>query len=326
MMASPASVLHDAPYGSIDARSRRNADPASALFRKGYGAPEPDMSSGFADVDAAATAAIVVSDSGTNDVYAFSTKGKLVAKITGFSEPEGMAATKAGSFYVANTVASNVLLYENDYKTKIATLSDPSEYPIDVSYEATTGIVGVANVSMSGGTGSVSFYAKGKTTPCVTVGNPAWESVYFDAFDSRGDLFVDGVGTSGKALVGEVVGGCQAKTIATLNVGSAILDPGGIQVTKADDIAILDGASIRTYKPPVKGSLGTPIATTELNGASSPVSFAFTSTGKDLWTADAGLPGSEEYAYPAGGSPIATITGSGLTEPIGIVVTPIEVP
>ncbi len=288
---------------------------------------KPDLSSGFADVDASVKAAVIVSDSGTNDVYAYSSSGKLIATITGFSEPQGMGGTKAGSFYVADTGNSNILLYANDFKTKIATLKDPNQYPVGVSYYEKTGIVGVTNIiSTSDGAGSVSFYAREKTTPCVTVSSSSWGRVYFDAFDADGNLFIDGEDTSGNVLVGEITGGCKATTITTLKVSNAISFPGGVQVTKTGDIAIGDqeGAAVYTYKAPVKGSLGKPIETTPLTGSSDAVTFAFTALDKYLWTADAGLAASEKFDYPAGGSPVAGITG--FSEPIGVVVTPVEVP
>jgi len=325
--ASPASLLHEPSSRSIDASSRRNADPTSVLLPSVYRPSKPDLSTGFADTDASVTAAVIVSDGGTNDVYAYSNKGKLIATVTGFSEPQGMGGTKAGSFYVADTGNSNILLYANDFKTKIATLKDPNQYPVGVSYYEKTGIVGVTNIiSTSGGPGSVSFYARDKTTPCTTVSSSSWGSVYFDSFDSNGNLFIDGLDDSGHVLVGEIVGGCKATTITTLKVGNAINFPGDVQVTKTDDIAIGDqeGAAIYTYKPPVKGSLGKPIETTPLTGSGDAVTFAFTALNKYLWTADAALASSSKYDYPAGGSPITAITG--LSEPIGVVVTPVEVP
>jgi hypothetical protein len=326
---SPADSVHEPASRSIDASNRRNADPTSVLLPSVHRVSRPDLSTGFADVDAATKAALIVSDSGTGDVDVFSTKGKLVATIPGFAEPQGMAGTKAGSFYVANTAASTIPLYKNDYKTVLATLSDPNEYPVDVSYEETAGIVAVTNiVSTSDGAGSVSFYAKGKTKPCVTVGSSAWHNLYFDAFDSKGNLFVDGLDTSGNGLVGEIAGGCKAKTIVTLKAGNSVAFPGPIQVTGKDDIAIEDqgNETIYTYKPPVKDSLGNPIATTLLGGANDPVAFAFTSSGEDLWAVDAGRDVLDEYAYPAGGSPIKALYDSGFVLPIGIVVTPVEPP
>lgn len=326
MPVSPAVSLRGAPSGSIDASSRRNADPTSVLLPGVVRISKPDVRPGFADPDAAVKAAIIISDGGANDVDIFSTKGKLVAQITGVSG--GLATTKAGSLYVANTDYNDILLYKNDYKTLLATLSDPNEYPVDESYDETSGTVAVTNIiSTSDGPGTVSFYAKGATKPCKTVGNPAWGRVYFDAFDSKGDLFVDGDDTSGNVVVGEITGGCKATTITTLKVGNTLSFPGGVQVTTNDDVAVQDQESVAiyTYKPPVKGSLGVPIATTTFRGAGDPVGFAFTSNGKDVWTADAVLVAADEYAYPAGGSPVFSISGN-MLEPTSIAVLPVEVP
>jgi len=43
-----------------------------------------------------------------------------------------------------------------------------------------------------------------------------------------------------------------------------------------------------------------------------------------LWTADASLAESNEYKYPAGGSPVKTISVGG--QPIGVAVVPAEIP
>jgi catechol 2,3-dioxygenase-like lactoylglutathione lyase family enzyme len=327
MPGTPAALLHEPPSRAIDASNRRNADPTSVLLPGVSRVSKPDLSPGFADVDAAAKAAIIISDGGANDIDVFSAKFKLIAKITGVSG--SLDATKSGSVYVTVTGTKSVLLYKNDYKTLLATLRDPNEYPVSSSYEETTGIVGVTNViSTSDGPGTVSFYAKGKTTPCVTVGSPAWGRVYFDAFDSKGNLFVDGQDPSGNTLIGEITGGCKAKTITTLKVGNVITFPGGVQVAKNDDLVVDDqsGAMVYTYKPPVRGSLGAPIVTTPLTGASDPVSLVFTSTGKNLWTVDAGLDVLDEYAYPAGGSPIGSISGPPFVAPNSIAFIPVYGP
>jgi hypothetical protein len=326
MPASPNALVHQPVSRSMDSSSRRNADPLSVLRPDVYRASKPDLSIGFVDPDTAPKVAVIISDSGTNDVYGFSSTGKLVSTLTGFNEPQGMGGTKAGSFYVANTGDSNIILYSSAFK-KVATLNDPNQYPVAAAYEETTGIVGVTNIiSTSDGPGSVSFYAKGKTTPCKTVSSTNWGRVYFGAFNTKGTLFIDGEDPSGNVLVGEVTGGCSAKTITTLKVSNAITFPGGVEVTKTGDIAIGDqsGAAVYTYKPPIKGSLGAPVTTTPLTGASDDVTFSFTSTLKDLWTADAGLAAGEEYAYTAGGSPVKGI--SGLSLPIGVIATPVEVP
>jgi len=53
------------------------------------------------------------------------------------------------------------------------------------------------------------------------------------------------------------------------------------------------------------------------------VTYAFMSNDKDVWTADALNAASFEFAYPAGGSPVKTISVTG-GEPIGVAVVPAQ--
>jgi hypothetical protein len=68
----------------------------------------------------------------------------------------------------------------------------------------------------------VSFYATGSTTACATVGDPNWVTFFNAAFDAAGNVFINGQNSSGKMLIGELVGGCKATSITTLTVGNVI--------------------------------------------------------------------------------------------------------
>jgi hypothetical protein len=137
--------------------------------------------------------------------------------------------------------------------------------------------------------------------------------VYFiaDAFDASGNLFIDGLDFNGNALVGEIAGGCNAKSITTLSVGNRIAFPTGIQVYHGN-VLIEDelNLAVHTYAPPLHGSLGSPITTTTLAGAGAPVAFAMMEDSQSLWTADLGLnvDRTAKYTYP-GGIFVKAITG-----------------
>jgi hypothetical protein len=285
-----------------------------------------DLSAGFADPDASSTATVIISDAEADDVYAYSAD-KLVATITGFSEPQGLAANTAGDIYIADTVNSRVVEYKNDYKTKLATFTDANQYPAGVDIDNTTGVLGVTNIiSTADGDGSVSFYAKGKTSkPCKTVTNSNWARVYFGAFGPSGNFFVDGEGVNGDVLVGEVKGECSATTITTLTTSNAIEFPGGVQVDAKGNILVDDqeGFVIYAYKAPVGTKLGAPVATTALNGAGDPVTFSLNKAETTVWTADASLVEGLAYRFPAGGSKVNSIAGPPFEQPIGVVVTPL---
>jgi hypothetical protein len=297
-----------------------------------------DLSPGFAEPDAGSKTAVIASDIQTNDVYAFTSTGVLVATITGFMEPEGMALDASGNIYIANTYGGNVPVYESDYKTPKPALQDPNEYPGSVAVDAATGIVAVNNLlngAQSKGSGNVSFYAKGTTSPCAKVfGDSQWDEVQASAFDAAGNLYVVGntsPDSNGnvRVLVGIITSaGCDSKTksLATLNA-PRLTFPGGVSVTPKGKIVICDPllAEVFTYNPPVKGSLGSPIATTQLVGANRPIAIAFNKSASDIWTAEPSGDVAAKYSYPSGGNPITQFTGP-LIEPNGIAVTPLEQP
>ncbi len=281
----------------------------------------------FASEDASTKGVLAVSDIGTNAVDVFDAGGALVAQIAGLSLPQGLAGGAAGVLYVANTGASDVLEYGPDHHTLEATLTDPNQYPAGVGIDVATGVVGVTNIfDVNGNAGSVSMYAPGTTTPCVTVGNPNWAEVYYGAFSHSGRFYVDGVDANGNTLTGVVSGECAATSIVTLAHTNTIAFPGGVSIAPNGKILVLDQVNLQIfeYAVPIRSSLGAPLLTIPLSGATDPVTFSLTAGKADLWTADV-RPMAAEYAFPAGGAPAATLT-SGLQVPIGALALPAQHP
>ena len=269
---------------------------------------------------------IFVSDAADNVVDIYNTSGKQLGQITGFSEPQGLAADAKGNLYVADTANSRIQVYAPPYTKSPKTLSDPGQYPVDVSVLNNGEFVAVANIiSTSGGPGNVILYKNGKAVK--TISNSSFARVYFNGFDAKGNLYVDGENSAGATAVGEIAKlTTSGKTIRTLTYNGTIGFPGGVVVTSATKIAIADqeAAAIYTYDPPKNGSLGNPIHTTPLTGSGDAAAFAFTQDDKDLWTSDAANVALAEFAYPAGGGPVETFPVTG--EPIGIALVPPQVP
>lgn len=312
---------------------------ASVLLPGAANASAPDRSAGFADPDAATKTEVVVSDGAASNVQAYTSTGTLTAKITGLFAPEGLAADGAGDIYVANTQASDIVVYKNDYKTHILTLNDPNEYPTGVDIDDAAGLAGVTNIfTTSNSPGSVSFYAtadarlirsdyKYISHPCVTVTNGRWAKIFFGSFDKFANFYIDGTDANGAVLVGVVSGGCKAKAIITLGTANALQFPGAIHVSTTGQIAVEDQklATVYTYAPKLSGSLGKPVSSTTLKGAKDPVGFSLTKNDGVLWVADASGADVFDVTYPAGGvGPQKPI--SGFKEPIGVVVTPVATP
>jgi hypothetical protein len=289
------------------------------------------------EINAKGGASIIVSDASDNVVDIFNAAGKQTAQLTGFSQPQGLALDTAGNLYVADTGNSRIQVYAAGFKGTPTTINDPGQSPASVAIDS-KGNLGVTNIlTTTSGPGSVSFFNKGGTL-LMTLSNVDFAKVIFDAFDDKGNLYIDGTNSSGAFVAGEVVGGVSGNSISILATGNSVGYPGGIAISSKGKIAVDDqeNVTIFTYNAPVKGSLGMPIATTPLTGAGDPISFAFTRTNKRIWVADAASPDSaasaprppkvlvssaDKYRYPKGGASTKDILFKHGAQPDGIVLT-----
>jgi hypothetical protein len=325
---SVLAVLLTASLASAAVAADRNP---RSLARPDVVAPGHIYVHQFVDVKGIkeATTKIFVSDAANNVVDIYNTAGKQLAQLTGFSEPQGLATDSKGNLYVADTANSRIQVYAPPYTKTPKSYADSGQYPAGVSVTIVGKVtyVGVTNIiSTSGGPGSVTIYKNGKAGAAIS--NSNFGRVYFDSFDASGNLYIDGENSSGAVVVGEIAKATTTgKKIAVLKTKNSIEFPGGIEVTTKGLIAIddQDAATVYSYKAPVKGSLGNPAHTTPVTGSSDAVTFAFTSTNADLWTADAGNEDSAEFAYPKGGSALHSIPVSG-GEPIGVALVPAQIP
>jgi hypothetical protein len=271
------------------------------------------------------TSMIAISDDANNVVDVYDAAGSEIAQLTGFSLPQGLASDIKGDLYVADTENSRIQEYVGGFQGTPNSLEDPGQYPAGVDSFNKGEVVAVTNIiTTGGGPGSVSFFRSGKLVK--TISSRSIKKAFFCAFDAKGNLYVTALDRKGLASVGEIVGGISGTKYTELTTGNVLAFPGGIQVTNTGSIVVDDqeGSAVYTYAPPVNGSLGNPTTTTPLNSVSDPVTFAFTDSVADLYTADAGLDASQEYAYPAGGSPVSTISEDG--EPIGVAVIDTQYP
>lgn len=309
---------------AIEAVGNSVALPQERLKARRGTKPTPFVN--VAGIESSGRNLLALSDSSADAVFILGPHGASYAVLTtGLSQPQGVAFDTRASLYVANTNDSQILVYRKPYTGAPVTLSDSGQYPAGVAV-ASDGTVGVTNItSTSGGAGSVSFYAKGATSPCAVVNNGSFARVFFDAFDRVGNLYVDGTDASGHFVVGEVIGGCGATSIAPLSIRNKIGSPGGVAVLTNGDIALGDqtGCNVTSivyaYKPPSGGSLGSPVKTTTLKAVYDGVAFAFKPFDHTLWIADAGAGDFVEFTYPAG----AGITAyPNFEQPAGVAVYP----
>ncbi len=135
---------------------------------------------------------------------------------------------------------------------------------------------------------------------------------YFNGYDSSGNMFADGFGPSSFMLVELPKGSSKFVTIKTSNSPEF---PGSVQ-WDGTYLTVFDQDTSETYQYTVSGTTATLKNTVRYSGASD---CAQTWIVKGLlYCGDAGNNNGEVYAYPAGGSPIATFTGN-FDTPLGVV-------
>jgi hypothetical protein len=266
---------------------------------------------------------LYISDTGTDDVYVYSYPNlAAVGTLTGFSDPNGMCVDKSGDVFVVNYGASDIVEYAHGGLTPIATLNDPGYSPEGCSIDPTTGNLAVTNwTTTSSGSGDVVIYKGATGSQQTYYGDPAMFYMAFCSFDDKGNLFVDGYGPGpsyGDALAELPSGGASFKNIELqLPPNSSML---GVQ-WDGSHVAIgdWDGGKYADviYQFAIAHKKAKLAGSTSLTGSEYIRQFWIAGTnviGPDIDMKDVGI-----WNYPAGGAPIATLTG--FSSPVGSVVS-----
>jgi DNA-binding beta-propeller fold protein YncE len=272
-------------------------------------APDGSRSGG-----ASFSGSVWITDAGANQVLRCTSATKCTALGPSWGEPQGIAGDHKGRVFVADTANSRIVGLDKQGVT-LTVLSDPGEYPDSLTVAPDDTIAAVSFCDSQGcGAGNTVLYTPGATSPTSTISGPIL--IYAAAFDRQGNLWNVGKTASGVFHFGEVPAGRSTNIDSGVTVPG---NPGNIAVAKANGaLAVIDqsSGSIGQYSlPSLKLT-----RTIQLDGTSDPVGFAFAKGDGDIWTADAGLAMVDEFAFPAGGSAIASIAG--LIEPTGVVAMP----
>jgi hypothetical protein len=162
---------------------------------------------------------------------------------SGFSSPMGMTSTPGGAWYIANSGASNVLVYHSTRfegpQGPKATLGDAGEVPVNVAVTHDQDLVAVSNGSTTGGgAGSVSVYLNRQVEPShvLTYGKDPIRGEGI-AIDSRGNCYWSF--NDPKKLTGSIVefAGCDGS--GTL-LRSGILSAGGLAFDRRGNLYYVD--------------------------------------------------------------------------------------
>jgi hypothetical protein len=281
-----------------------------------HGTPQVSPNADFAGT-------VYLSDSGTNEVYKITAKGKVTPVGSGWSEPQGIGVDSKGNVYIADTANSRVVELSKAGKP-VAILSDPGQYPAGVTI-AKDGTVGVTNIiSTSGGEGSVSFYTAGSTSPECTSSGVLSED-YFIGVDSSDNFYFDGFDASTGAITLATAKPCGS--VSATGASASLAFPGGVNVYESgkgkkavQTVGWGDQSAYVVYQFELPSY--SPEATIPLGGGSDEVQYAVAKDKKYIGSGDAGNADLEIWPFPSGGSsPSATVTGFSLPIGVGFVPT-----
>ncbi|MBV9700920.1 MAG: hypothetical protein JO078_12490 [Candidatus Eremiobacteraeota bacterium] len=266
------------------------------------------------------------SGTGTVNVYSWRLRTQ-VGTLSGFRIPRGICVDKAQNVWVTDYSAMQIVEYAHGGTTPLQTLVFPFGGPTACSVDTVTGDIAI--VSQGGGTApaGVFVYTSPSSTPTQYT-NSSFSSYVGAAYDNLGNLFVDGVGTGSSTFaLAEVPSG--GTTLASVSVGQSITYPSSLQ-WDGKYLAICDRGNSPSvvYEFSISGSAATLQGTTSLGNSSNVQQFwvpKFTSgktnpQGTRIVAADYNNNDVPVWSYPAGGTPLRTIT-TGIMAPLGIAVS-----
>ncbi len=189
-------------------------------------------------------------------------------------------------------------------KTPLKTLSvsvgNPSSCAMDMSGDLAVGIL-YSDGGSGGGDIVIFKNARGSGTAYAT---PLVEE-YFDGYDNKGNLFFDGFNRSGYFELVELPNG--STKFRAITPSNTVDFPGSVQ-WDGTYLVVTDQATNSMYQYTIKGNKAILEGTVMLSGAAD-CAQTWIATGV-VYCADASNENAEVFNYPAGGSPIATFTGS----------------
>jgi len=178
---------------------------------------------------------LFVSDSGTADVYIYKLpKLKLVATITGFSQPQGLCSDAKGNVWIADTNSRTI--YELSHHGRLENeLTDKTGFPVACAWDPSTGNLAVMNIfGTSSNSGAVLVYPPNSLTPSSYT-NADQYYYNFGGYDKSGNLFFDGRDAGGNFMLSELRKGSSSAQTVQVTRGTIVF-PGMVQwdTTKQD--------------------------------------------------------------------------------------------
>lgn len=249
---------------------------------------------------------LYVSDGATGSVYVYTYPGLTFAgQLTGFGAPNGECTDRAGNVWIADQGHTSVYEYANGGTSPISTLTSGIIDPIGCAINRKTGDLAVAN-----GNDEVLVFHNATGAPTgFSDGN--FSVTEFLGYDNQGNLFVDGADNANLFHYAELPAGSSTFTDITL---SSV--PSGIGNVQWDGTYMDVGdAGSNIYRTQGSSVVGAVTLSTSCLGQ-----FYIVPLDKKVIAPDSCNADADVYLYPAGGSPVRTVTGD-LQHPLGAVVS-----
>jgi hypothetical protein len=246
--------------------------------------------------------------------------GKVVGELKGFDSSASLCVDSKGDVFVTNFDPPALYEYAHGGSKRIATFKLKQHGAVGCSYDKTTG-----NLAVIGIGDTVDIFAPGATKPTMVLDS----TLFFDggcAYDSSGDLFVNGNETSSKPAPVLVVLPKGSSTFSPVTVNARFDSESDMQWdgTYLDLVAFGEEAVLRFS---ISGSSGVVAGKVHLNHTYQVISFFIDDS--TLIASNWGYHKRLEnravlfYKYPGGGAPIFKLSMD-LTDPRGVAVSPAQ--
>ena len=269
--------------------------------------------------------------SGVVDMYTVPNMA-LKGQITGLDGPQGACSDSSGNVWVTNTNTRQVFQYSRT-GTLLKTINDSYGYPTGCAVNNSNGNVAIANiVNNTYYDGGVVIYPNGSGSG-TEINNPGQDEYFFDAYDTSGNLYVDGTHN-----YDFVLSECRSGSSSchTLKVSSASVGfPGGVSWNKVtSQLVVVDqkcGGNLEScaYAGAVSGNTYKVTSTTALSnydGTACDVdqptlapSAKYVAGGCFSFGSTSITSTVDRWAFPAGGTP--TNYAAGTVEPVGAAIS-----
>jgi len=240
-------------------------------------------------------------DSGPANVYVYSySDGTLVGTLTGFVNPQGLCTDESGNVFITDEDGYDIVEYAHGGTSPIQILTDPQE-PTACSVDVKSG-----NLAASNHENSASVYKHATGVP-KTYAVPF--RAFFAAYDSRGNLFIDGYANP-FAVVELIKGGSSFQNV-TLEGHTRNFLPAGLQwnagqLTFGSSNPPQYACCGRFFRYKIAGGTGEKTGSHGIRGSLAD----FYIYGSNVIVTDGGNSFSV-YSYPTGKTPLQTIKEPG---------------